>query len=471
MPDFKGFVGASYEGRSKTFDAQRTINLYPEVAESSNSKNVSALYGTPGLKLFTTVGYGPIRGCVRVSPDQAFVVSGLDVFSLATDGTSERIGGLISAGGPVSMAWNGSILMLADGVALYAYTGQSGVAIIDGHVADRVDFVDGYFIFNEKTTGRFYISGLYSSAIDELDFATAEGSPDDVVSLIVDHREVWLFGETTTEIWFNSGASLFPFERNQGAFIETGCAAAHSVAKMDSTVFWLGADDRGQGMVFRAEGFQPRRISTHAIEYQIGKYGRIDDAVAYTYQQEGHSFYVLTFPSAGATWVYDASNNMWHERAYRNTDGTFTRHRSNCHMAFARKNIVGDFESGKLYALDLDTYTDDGAALARVRIAPHLAADLKRVFVASLQIDMEAGVGLSTGQGSDPKAVLQWSDDGGFKWSNELTASIGAVGQKTARVRWRRLGQARDRVFRLTITDPVKVAIVGASINISAGQS
>ena len=291
------------------------------------------------------------------------------------------------------------------------------------------------------------------------------------MSLIVDHRELWLLGERTTEVWFNSGDVNFPMSRIQGAFIEHGCAATHSVCKLDNSVFWMGADDKGRGMVFRAAGYVPQRISTHALEYAIGQYARVDDAIGWTYQQEGHAFYVLTFPTANATWCFDASTGLWHERAYRDASNALGRHRGNCHMVFAGKNIVGDWESGKLYALDLDTYTDNGDAIPRIRSCPHIANDLKRVFYAALQIDMETGVGLTDGQGSDPQAMLQWSDDGGFTWSNELWASIGKLGERKTRVRWRRLGKARDRVFQVTITDPVKVEIVGASLEMGAGGS
>jgi hypothetical protein len=224
-------------------------------------------------------------------------------------------------------------------------------------------------------------------------------------------------------------------------------------------------------MVMSAAGYQPQRISDHALEYAIGQMSRITDAVAYTYQQEGHSFYVLNFPTANQTWVYDASTNMWHQRAWRNpSDNSLNRHRANCQMAFANENIVGDWETGKLYRLDLDVFTDNGDPIPRIRTCPHLSdPDYRWQFFDSLQVDMQTGVGLTTGQGSDPKAMLQWSTDGGYTWSNELWASIGKIGERRSRVKWRRLGRSRDRVFKVTITDPVRVAIVGASVAVRTG--
>ena len=466
------FVGASYQARSRTFDAQRCVNLYPELSQSgpAPSKSVMALIGTPGLALWSALAGGGIRGLLRFSATRAIAVCGANVYTVTTAGVGTLIGTISSGATPVSMATNGTAVMLVTGATGYVVDPVAGTVtqITDPDFvgADAVFFLDGYFVFNKPGTGQFQITSLYGTDIDSLDFATAEGSPDLLLTLIVDHRELWLFGENSTEVFFNSGNTDFPFERINGAFIEQGIAAKYSAAKMDNTVYWLAADDRGKGTVQRAVGYQPQRVSTHALEFALASYDRIDDAIAFTYQQEGHSFYVLILPTASKTWVFDAATGLWHERAWRDSDGSLDRIRAQCQMAFAGENIVGDWETGNLYRLDLDTYTDNGAAIARIRACSHLSNDLKRQFFTALQIDMEAGVGLSSGQGSDPKAMLRWSNDGGFTWSNELWASIGKIGERRARVRWRRLGYARDRVFEVTITDPVKVCIVGASLEV-----
>ena len=468
------FVGPSYSARTKNLDAQQCINLYPEMG-GPTSKTVAALIGTPGLSLWTTLAGGGIRGVMRFSPSFAVGVSGPNVYTVAQDGTATLRGTIDNLSTPVSMASNGQVVMIVTGpngyvldMTSYALTKITSSNFLG---ADKVDFVDGYFIFNKPGTGQFQITDLYATTIGDLDFATAEGSPDLLLSLIVDHREVWLFGENSTEVFFNSGNADFPFERIQGAFIEQGCAAKNSVAKMDNRVFWLSADDRGQGMVMSAAGYQPQRISDHALEYAIGQMTRISDAVAYTYQQEGHSFYVLNFPTANQTWVYDAATNMWHQRAWRNpSDNSLNRHRANCQMAFANENIVGGWETGKLYRLDLDVFTDNGDPIPRIRACPHLSdPDYRWQIFDSLQIDMQTGVGLTTGHGSDPKAMLQWATDGAYTWSNELWASVGKLGERRTRVKWRRLGRSRDRVFKVTITDPVRVAIVGASVVVRTG--
>jgi hypothetical protein len=348
---------------------------------------------------------------------------------------------------------------------------------------------------------------LDGTSVDPLDFASAEGSPDGLVGLIVDHREAWLFGTDSVEVWYDSGAADFPLQRIQGAFNEIGCVAAFSIAKLDNGLFWLGTDARGQGIVYRANGYTGVRVSTHAIEYAIAQYGNISDAVAYTYQQEGHAFYVLTFPSANATWVYDVATQAWHERAGWNTAlGQFTRHRSNCQCNFGGNIIVGDYENGNIYTLSLSVYADNGGIqkwLRSWRALPTGQNNLKRTAQHSLQLDCESGVGLSGSmiseaiyllteddqylitesgdylvseevtpitQGSDPEVMLRFSDDGGHTWSNEHLSKMGKIGEYYRRVFWRRLGMTlklRDRVYEVSGTDPVKAVIVGAELLIS----
>lgn len=469
------FIGASYLSRSRNFDAQRCVNLFPQPSESGQSKSIAMLLGTPGLTLFSTLSGGGVRGCMPFTKAQSIVVVGGNVYSVDTSGTGTLIGTIVNRATPISMASNGTTVMLVTGPEGYVITPNTVTPSLSTIVqisnpaflgADMVDYINGYFVFNQPGSGRFQITKLFSTSIDPLDFATAEGAPDLLISLIVDHLEIWLFGETSTEIFFDSGNVLFPFERIQGAFIEQGCAAKFSPAKVDNTVFWLSADERGQGMVMKAVGYQPQRISTHAIEFAIAQYARIDDAIGYTYQQEGHTFYVLIFPTGNATWVYDTSTQLWHERAWRNpADGSLNRHRSNCQMSFAGKIIVGDWETGKLYSLNLDAYDDNGDILPAIRQCAHLASpDDTWQFFHRLWIDMETGVGLNTGQGSDPQVMLEWSDDGGHTFPNQMWASAGKIGEYRRRVNFRRLGKSRDRIWRATITDPVKRVLIAADV-------
>lgn len=462
------FLGGSFNGRSLSFDAQRTVNLIPVRGESGTSRSPLGLFGSPGLLLWQTLTGQGVRGAIVISPDLAIIIAGDSCFRIKSDGTFTKLGTVTTNSPIASMAYNGTVVMMVDGSSAYIIDPAAGTCIL---LADpnflgavRVDFVDGYFVWNVPGTGTFQISGLYSTAIDPLDYATAEGSPDNLVVLIVDHREIWLFGNNTTEIWINVGDPDFPFQRVQGAFLEIGCAAPYSVAKADNSLFWLATDDRGFGTIQRAAGYSPVRVSNDAVDYAIAQYqasGAISDAVAYTYSQEGHLYYVISFPSAnagrGATWVLDVSTQLWHERAWRDpVTGQLGRHRSNVQINFAGKTLVGDWENPLLYVLDLDTFTDNGNPLPAIRVCQHIADDGKNVFFMSLELMMQTGVGLATGQGSDPQARLSWSDDGGYTWSSEVSRSIGKIGETRARVRWLRLGRGRDRVFKVEITDPVR---------------
>lgn len=471
-------LGSSYVARSVNAADNRMVNLFPEVIPEGG-KEPGFLNRAPGLKFLQTIGSGPIRALWshQTSNNNFYVVSGMEVYRVFDlTGTPELIG-RVSGTGPVSIADNGTQIFFACNGPSYIYNQQTRVfaPITDPDFpgAVTVGYLDGYFVFNEPNSQRVWVTALLDgTSVDPLDFASAEGSPDGLVAINVDHREAWLFGSDSVEVWYDAGGVDFPLQRIQGAFNEIGCAAAFSVAKLDNSLFWLGQDARGQGIVYRANGYTGVRVSTHAVEYAIAQYGVISDAIAYTYQQEGHTFYVLTFPSANATWVYDAATQAWHERAGLQY-GEFTRHRSNCQCNFKGSIVVGDFENGNIYTLDLQTYADNGSAqkwLRSWRALPTGQNNLRRTAHHSLQLDCETGVGLATGQGSNPLAMLRWSDDGGHTWSNEHWSPMGAIGQYGKRVFWRRLGMTlklRDRVYEVSGTDPVKISIVGAELLIS----
>jgi hypothetical protein len=474
---FAGFIGPSYTLQTVNYDCQRTINLFPQINEIGTGKEreVASFLTTPGLTLLQTLATDPIRGIYVGSNNVLYVAAGNKVYSLSDTYVATELGTLLTYEGNVSFADNGITLAIVDGVDGYGITMSSGSFAVfadpDFKAADKVVYQDGYFIFNEKGTGRFFISELNSIDFEALEFATAEGNPDNIISIISDHRDLWLLGTQSVEVFYNSGNADFPFERIQGAFIEHGCAAPFSVCKMNNEVYWIGADNQGNGVVYKARGYQPQRVSTHAVELAIRGYGSLEEAVGYTYQENGHYFYVLNFAGAPTSWVYDASTNLWHERAFTR-DGNFERHRANYHAFFNGKHIVGDYENGKIYEMSTDVYTDFGEEITRQRAAPHITSGLKRVFYNSFQLDMEVGVGLDgdiTTQGHDPQVMLQFSDDGGHSWSNEKWVSFGKIGKRLKRAIWRRLGYSRDRVFRITITDPVKVAIIGAEMDVMEG--
>jgi len=471
-------LGSAYVARSVNAADSRMVNLFPEIVPEGG-KEPAFLQRAPGLTELTTAGIGPIRGAWAFG-NNAYVVSGNTLYQI-NDQWASFAKGIVAGTGPVSMADNGTQLFIAANPQGYIYNAVTDtfqqITDPDFPGAVTVGYIDGYFTFNEPNSQKVWVTALLEgTAVDPLEFASAEGNPDNVVAVFVDHREVWVFGNTSTEVWYNSGETDFPLTRIQGAFNELGCAAPYSIAKMDNQIYWLGKDARGQGIVYRAAGYIGQRISTHAIEWQMQKYADMSDAVGYTYQQDGHSFYVLNFPSADTTWVFDVATGAWHERAsFEN--GQFNRHRGNCQMFFNGQTVIGDYQNGKLYKFDLDAYDDDGQPqkwLRSWRALPTGANNLTRTIQHSLQLDCETGVGISVGQGSNPQVMLRWSDDGGHTWSNERWASMGRIGRSGTRVIWRRLGattKIRDRVYEVSGTDPVRVYIMGAEINLSGTRA
>lgn len=506
-------LGSTYVTRSVNAADARMVNLFPEVIPEGG-KEAAFLQRAPGLRLLATVGTGPIRGMWTYGGN-GYIVSGTRLYRIDGVLTITNLG-FVTGFGPVSMSDNGTQLFIAANGPSYIYNAITGVfrQITDSDFtgAVTVTYLDGYFVYNEPNSQKIWITSLLDgTSIDPLDFASAEGSPDGVVGLIADHREIWVFGTNSVEVWYDAGAVDFPLQRIQGAFNEIGCASAYSIAKLDNGLFWLGQDARGQGIVYRANGYTGQRISTHAVEWQIQQYVDISDAIGYTYQQEGHSFYVLIFPSADATWVYDVATGAWHERAGW-SNGSFTRHRSNCQMFFNNETTVGDYANGNIYTFDLDIYADNDLTqkwLRSWRALPTGTNDLKRTSHHGLQIDMESGVGLTgiasieadmivrgvlvtEGENSlitesgdliildqvprvatlgyDPQVMLRWSDDGGHTWSNEHWVSVGKIGEYQHRVFFRRMGMTlklRDRVYELSMTDPVKTTIMGANLLIN----
>jgi hypothetical protein len=494
-------LGSSYVARSTNAADNRMINLFPEIIPEGG-KEPAFLNRAPGLSLVTTVGTGPIRGMLE-SGQWLYVVSGSELYKVSQTYAATLIGSIGPNSGPVSMAFNGTQLFVANNGPSFVYNSIDNTYVQNSTFprAQTVTFINGYFIFNEPNSQRYWVTESYDgTTLEGTSVANAEGSPDGIVSLIADHNELWIFGGNSVEVWYDAGLPPpgVPFQRINGAFNEIGCVATYSVAKLDNSLFWLGADARGQGIVYRANGYTGARVSTHAVEYAIAQYGTISDAIAYTYQQEGHTFYVLTFPSANATWVYDAATQAWHERGSWAND-QFIRHRSNCRAVFNSEVLVGDFENGNIYAFDLDVYSDNGGIQKWIRswrALPTGQNNLKRTAQHSMQLDCEVGftlppvsqplflatqdddilitesfdslideVGVSVNP--QPEVLLRWSDDGGHTWSNYHSKNMGTTGQTGKRVIWRRLGMTlklRDRVYEVSGTDPVKIAIMGAEL-------
>lgn len=480
-----GFCGPAYEARSIYQNDQELMNWYCEIDQTKQpgERGRVTLYPCPGMRIkASSIITAEVRGLwVAPGGTTMFAVVANQLAAFATDFIAPVVGLLGTHSGPVSMTDNGASLYLCDGPNRYSYNFASGVfaVVSDGAFlgADVVDFVDNFIVYNRPGTNEWGSTDLKATTSNGLNFAFKDSTSDNIVSLIVNRREIFLLGERTTEVWVDVGAFPFPFGRVPGTTSQHGCLAPGSVARLGESFAWLAQDTRGQSVVTVMQGYEPVRVSTHAVEADIQSFAVQNDAIAYSYQQDGHEFYMLTFPTADRTWCYDLSSNLWHKRAWRDESDILHRHRSNCAAHFNGETIVGDFMNGNFYSLDLDKYEDDitvavTSAIKRVRRCPHLTADLNRQFFHDFQIQFQPGVGLQTGQGSDPQAMLRWSDDGGSTWSRERWASIGRAGRYKNRCRWPGpLGSGRDRIFEVVVTDPVNAVIVSANLNASAGAS
>lgn len=475
---FEGFIGPSYTLEVPSANAQRTVNLYLEAQEAGPRKdNVARLVGTPGLRTLVTLGAGPVRGVHWSSTDQLFVVSGSNLWEVLPGWGVTLRGGAIgsSSVGRVTMADNGTKLMIGDGTTT-AWNADLAPGSALSAVADTdcpggfVTWQDGYFINTVPNTNRFQISGLNAVTYDALDVASKEGRPDKIVMVLCANRQLWLFGEQTTEVWWNSGAALFPFERIDGAFMETGTASALTCCVVAGSVAWLGNDQRGRGTIWYSQGYQPHRLSTHAVERALAGYANLERAFAFAYRQNGHEFYQLTVPPSstdgGGTWCFDFVVGQWHERSYLDSMLGALPHRASCATAAFGSVVVGDRINGNLYAYDTNFYWDGENPIRRLRQSPHVSSAEKRIRHNAFELQAEPGVGLQSGQGSAPLATLSWSDDGGHTWSNQHTVSMGLVGKYKFRYRWRRLGVSRDRVYRVETSEPVPVTWLGAELEL-----
>lgn len=453
------FAQHSYRDASRDISVQRLVNLYLQ-PKSAQSKSRTALHGTPGLKLWTTVGDGPCRG-IKGMGGYLYVVSGNKAYRIDSN-KNASFAGNVAGNGPVGIASNGiHVAITTSGADIYAIS-ETGYNALTIENADGVAFQDGYLLFAERNSQKFFISNLNDAlTYDALDFTQVNAQPDLNKGIVNANRETWVFGERTAQVYYNSGAADFPFARNPSGIIERGCIAPRSIVSYQGRVAWLGDD----GRVYINSGYAPTAISTPAIDNEIAGISAKNGAVAFVYSHSGHIFYVLTFPD-NATYVFDVSTGFWHERK---SDGR-SDWRARGHDFWFGKQFVGDAVNGNIYELDDDTYTDNGSTIVRSLTSPPLHADRQRVFFGRLELDMENGVGLEgSGQGSDPQVMLRWTDDGGRSYSNELWRYLGQGGKYRWRTFWQRLGSSFERSYELSMSDPVKFVLIEAYHDIRTG--
>lgn len=499
-------MGGTYTSQTPNADAQRCIGWYPENNESGDGKSSRILLPTPGLSLFGQVG-GKAQGRGELAINgRGFTIIDAVLYEILANGVLNPIGAVANDGNMASFVASPQQLAVASGGLLYIYqlqtqaglsqgTGVAGTFVLVppatfvGPVS-QVGYNDGFFVALVANSEQFYVSASF----DATNWA-ANGSkiistyPDNAVSMIVDHREIWLLGAKASETEYDSG-NIFPFDTIPGGFIEQGCGAAAATVQLDNSIFWIGSrNDQGNAIAWRANGYSPQRISTHAVEtaWQNRKlYPTIADARAFPYQDQGHSFWVITFPSAKTTWVYDVASGFWHERAFWNVNtGMHEAALPQGHMFLFGKHLVGDRQSGMIYEMSIPVLNgtvwkfadDNGNPIRRLRRAPHVSTEQEWIRHHQLQVDLETGLGpqppLLDGMGNPrgPMVTLRYSDDGGHSWSNGQDRDCGQAGDYRKRVIWRRLGRSRDRIYELTASDPVPYRIVDAYLKASPGYA
>ncbi len=360
----------------------------------------------------------------------------------------------------ISAVDNATHLSVVDDI----FTTGEGYKVGDANFPDGANtctWISGEFAVDTGDSSDIFRISADGVSWPVLDFASAESAPDGLVRVFADHGEILLFGSSTLEPWGNVGAEDFPFAAIQGSIQEIGLGARWALQKFDSAIAFLGKNKQGQVQVYRMDGYQLHVISTPEVDSLINGYATVSDAVMMSFVDRGHPFLVLNFPSARKSWMYDATTHLWSPReSGLNGD----RYAGELALDFLNKIRVSDYSSGNIYTLSPTTYTENGTAIAREIVGKHFFSNYDRVIVDELRIDFETGVGVTSGQGSDPKAMLSYSKDNGRTWSAELWASIGAIGKYLTRVVWRRLGIGRDWLFKVRITDPIPVVITGAYI-------
>lgn len=483
-------LGGSYSARSVIANAQRCINLFPE----SNPKDAPVPlthYQRPGLrrKVQGALSVGlltPVRCLYRASNGNGYAVIGQNVYSISAGWVLTKLGVLsIVATTPVTMSDNGINIMILDNSPIgyqivlatnaFSQIVDATGTFLGGTISA---YIDTFTLWNMLSTKQFGSTLSNSFTFDPLYFAAKTNYPDLLVGLAVCRREILLLGSLKSEIWFDAGNVGFPFEELPGASIEHGCCAPWSIAQQDLNVCWIGQNLQGQGMVLTLKGYEVTRISNHALEYALQLMPSISDAIGYMYQQGGHVFYVLNFPSGDQTWAYDFSTGEWAQRCWTDSNGVLHRDRGNCGAFINGINVVGDWENGTIYQLDPTKFTDDlvdvPGPITWLRTFPHIMAghdaetgqpkmaDGFLMQFNAFYADVDSGNCALDSQGLEQQISLRWSDDRGHTFGNKLQQGLGAPGDYINQPQWQGLGVARDRIFELSYSCDGPATLNGA---------
>lgn len=472
---YPGFIGGFNRSRVVNAAQDRTVNLYPEVVKGT--KNNVVLRSTPGERIYsaaagTTVGRAFVKHAGRT-----FGVIGTAFFELASGGARTVHGAVAMDDRPATISYNGEAggqLLITSGRQAYGFTLATNTfaAVAVPAYADAACSVGGYFLVLDLSTGTMYQSERYSLTIDGTVYAQRSLAPDRWLHLVAHDREVWLLGEATSEVWFNDDGFPLAFATVPSARIERGIGAPWSAVSIGGSLIWLSADEQGHGQVVRGQGGGAEVISSMALTAALGDVSRLDDAVGWGYQMDGHTFYVLSVPSAKTTWVYDLEMGEWHERAeWVPAAAEYQVWRPCFHVDAFGEHLTLDLYGGDVLALEANTYTHaSGRAIRRVRRAAHVTDEDRVLTFGRFALHMDCGKGTATGQGADPQVELLVSDDGGQTWWSAGTRSAGPQGEFQRMPEWLRLGASQNRVFEIVMTDPVPWNIVDAYLDVRAGR-
>jgi hypothetical protein len=459
--------GLGQTGKSITVASTSYTNMYAELSQEPD-KTPLAFYNRHGLDLFASFGDTPCRGALELN-DFLYVVHRGTFWEVNNAGLKVNRGTLLTTSGRVSIATNGNIFQIVDGTFGYVYNSTTlaftQITDPDYVPAKTNTWIDGYFLTDQlgstdKTKWNRYSWSTDGSTYSALDFAAAEASPDPIVRVFNDNRELILFGQFTTEFHRNSGNLDLPFTRQ--SVVEWGLAAVNSVAKMNDSIIYIAKNRMGKSQVIVLNGYTPQVVSNQSISTIFDSYGDVSNASGFSFMEGGHPFYIVIFPNVGKSWMFDGSTSLWSSVSYGLTE---TQYRGLFGTSYLARTLVFDYTNGDVYEINPNSYTDNGSPIVKELTSKHVFND-GYMSVTRIQLDIETGVGLATGQGSDPQAMIRISKDGGRTYPVERWMTMGKIGAYLARAYLNRVGRFRDATYKARITDPVKVVVTGAWMDV-----
>lgn len=466
--------GESTFSKSAVVTRQRRLNVYFEQRKDADKTKV-AIYGTPGLvkqfSVSTPLGV-PVRGMMGTQ-NSLYVVAYNQFQDIKGNGAAQFTGSLASNSGQCSLAVNATFnqVLIVDGVSGYLYTPLTSIATLPASFpngARTLTFVSDFFVAEQPGSPYFWVSNANDgSTWNSLAFAAASAFPDTILAVDNLAGNLITFSQQHMEFWQASGNVPQPFVPIQSAANEWGLAAIFSRAHLAESIIFLAQNREGQVQFVQLSGFGYKIISDPDIESIVNGFDTVSDAVALSYGIDTHKFYQVSFPTANRTFLYDTSSGIWSE-AQTGASLSPVRHTANLSAYYAGRTLVSDYATNAVYSFDPNTYTDNGATIAREIITRHVLSDFDRIRISSLYLDMETGVGLQSGQGVLPQLMVSYSKDNGRTWSSERWVSPGAVGNYLARVILRRFGSTRDATFKFRMTDPVKFVITNGALKVKA---